>query len=514
MVYKSNIKTVSLVGGIYGALSYALLGYWLFSFSSPGYFAIVAGYFFIYSILFLILKLVESLFKKNFWFVWWLIISSYEFLKTLGFAGFNYGVTGYSLWKETHIIQICDLIGVFGFTAFVIFPSFCIFAFIQKVLKKRDLIRSIETDDELFDSNTHIKSITETERKINFCSIVFPIIASIVWSIFFIFVLIYGFTSKKDTSSYPNVKILAVQTNDNPWKNGVNTYAENLVNVTKLTDSALEINTDVDIVVWPETAIVPSIVYQYESRIDERRYKIISYLLDYINEKSAVFVIGNGHTVVSKNDTKKNDYNSALVFIPGKNVIPPNPEIYSKMHLVPFSETFPYEKEFPAFYKYLIERGNHMWTPGSEYTVFKAGGLTFSTPICYEDTFEENSRLMYRNGARCFINLSNDAWCHNLACQNQHLSMAVFRSVENRVPSVRSTASGQTCIISLNGEILEEAEPFTSTYVIADVPVIPDDRAPTLYCRIGDGVGFFFVFLTLGFLLTKIIIVIIKKIRN
>lgn len=514
LIKKCRLKFVWLAGGLYGFLSYAFLGYWLGKFSGPGYAAVVAGYFFVLAFVFTVLKCTEILFPKNHWILQWLIVCAYEFLRTLGFAGFNYGVTGYALWKQTLLIQICDITGIYGFTAFVIFPSFFIFDFVHKTLEKRALLMNFDGSDELFEANTHIKSITQAEQKIQFCSRVGSAVAAIIWTACFVFVLIYGGYSKKNTSDCKTVKVLAVQTNDDPWKSGVNAYAENLINITKLTDSALEINPDIQLVVWPETAIVPSIVYRYETKKDERRYKIVSYLLDYINEKSADFVVGNGHTVVSANGAKKDDYNSALLFKPGQNVIPPDPQIYSKIKLVPFSETFPYEKQFPWLYKFLIERGNHMWTPGKNYTVFESSGLKFSTPVCYEDTFEKSCRMMYKNGARCFVNLSNDAWCHDLVCQNQHLAMAVFRSVENRVPSVRSTASGQTCIISLNGEILAMAEPFTATYVIGELPVLPEDRAETLCCKFGSSWGLLFLILACGLLLSKIIIVIIKKIRN
>lgn len=513
-IKRCNVPYSALAGGVYGVLSYALFGFWLGKYSVPGYLAVAAGYFFILAFVCVVLKICELLFPKNYWLVQWLVLVSYEFLKTLGFAGFNYGVSGYALWRYPFLIQVCDLCGIFGFSAFVIFPSFFIFGFVQKTLEKRSLIRKIETDDELFEANTHIKSITTTEEKLNLCSRQSSVIAAIVWIFALIFVLIYGKASKKDYQDFPKVKVLAVQTNDDPWKNGVNAYAENLLNVTKLTDLALEINPDVDIVVWPETAIVPAIVYQYQSKKDSARYKIITYLLDFINEKNAAFVIGNGHTVVSQNGAKKSDFNSALVFEPGKNVIPPEPYIYSKMHLVPFSETFPYEKQFPLLYKFLLERGNHMWTAGNEYTVFNVKGLSFSCPICYEDTFEENSRMMYKNGSRCFINLSNDAWCHSIESQNQHLSMAVFRSVENRVPSVRSTASGQTCFIDPNGKILNMAEPFAATYSIGEIPVLPPEQKETVSCRLGKFFGFLFVVLTCLLLLSKLIIAIIKKIRD
>ena len=71
--------------------------------------------------------------------------------------------------------------------------------------------------------------------------------------------------------------------------------------------------------------------------------------------------------------------------------------------------------------------------------------------------------------------------------------MAVFRCAENRVPAVRSTASGQTCIVDRTGQILCEAEPFTETYLTGMMPVADDSAGKTLYNKTGDALAIFFV---------------------
>ena len=177
--------------------------------------------------------------------------------------------------------------------------------------------------------------------------------------------------------------------------------------------------------------------------------------------------------------------------------MPPAPEVYGKMKLVPFTEYFPFDKQFPQLYQMLLNGDTHMWEPGNEPVVFEVvgnGGATkinFSTPICFEDTFGFVGRRFVNAGAQAFVNLSNDAWSKSLACQYQHLSMAVFRSVENRVPTVRATTTGQTCIIDPNGKILAMAEPFVETYLVGSIPVM-DKTVKTMYTRFGDYVGIIF----------------------
>jgi apolipoprotein N-acyltransferase len=61
--------------------------------------------------------------------------------------------------------------------------------------------------------------------------------------------------------------------------------------------------------------------------------------------------------------------------------------------------------------------------------------------------------------------------------------MAVFRTVENRRAMVRSTASGQTCVIMPDGRVRTESAPFQENYLIAQVPLV---NTATVYTALGD----------------------------
>ena len=94
-----------------------------------------------------------------------------------------------------------------------------------------------------------------------------------------------------------------------------------------------------------------------------------------------------------------------------------------------------------------------------------------------------------RAGADVLVNLSNDAWSKSLPAQNQHLSMAVFRAVENRRPMVRSAASGQTCAVDPSGRVTAMASPFQEAWITVAIPL---GKRDTVYTRYGDlpGAGF------------------------
>ena len=336
-------------------------------------------------------------------------------------------------------------------------------------------------------------------------------ICASVWLILFAASLVYGITrlDKEDAQKY--VSVAAIQNNESPWKNGIEEYSKNVKNLIQLTEEAQALS-DVDFVIWPETAVAPSIIYNYDYGTDVRRFMLISQLLNFIDENNAVFVIGNAHQV-DLHSVEKVQYNSALVFESGKNVHPPQPGIYSKMKLVPFTESFPMKHIFPLLYIKLLNGNTHMWEKGDDYTVFKYRGLSFSTPICFEDTFSSICRKMVLNGSRCFFNLSNDSWSESKACQKQHLAMAVFRCVENGVPAVRSTASGVTCIINEKGIIEKQAPEFCQAYVIGKVPVI-NERQQTFFTKNGDLAGIAAAGLSVIILIIESIIVIIKKIKK
>jgi apolipoprotein N-acyltransferase len=66
----------------------------------------------------------------------------------------------------------------------------------------------------------------------------------------------------------------------------------------------------------------------------------------------------------------------------------------------------------------------------------------------------------------------------------QHMSIALFRALENKRTLVRSTNGGITCVIDPNGRITAMLDPFTEDYLIAEAPIYAGEQ--TLYTRWGD----------------------------
>ena len=164
-----------------------------------------------------------------------------------------------------------------------------------------------------------------------------------------------------------------------------------------------------------------------------------------------------------------------------------------KIHLVPFTESFPFKRQLPGIYQWLKEADTHFWKQGTEFVVFDTGAgsggprVRFSTLICFEDTFGYLGREFVRRGAQVLVNMSNDSWSASVPAEMQHLMLGLFRAVENRRSMVRSTNGGMTAIIDPDGRLLQVLEPFTADYLIGAVPVV--DGPHTLYTRWGDWFG-------------------------
>ena len=469
LVRRISVLFSFLWGGIYGVLNYCIFSYWLWGFHPLAMYIVALEYFFYYMLTIPLLKLADIYFPRYGFIVQWLIWIGYEYIKTLGFLGFSYGLVGYSQWQFIPLIQIASVFGVWGVSALVCFPSAWIAAGIKPNCKEpvRNWLHGFRT-------------FAYNER-----------IPALIWCFCVIAALVFGVFIQRDYEDLPTARIALIQPNSDPWIGGVESYKRDFKTLKKLSDQAITDNPNLALVVWPETAFIPRIDWHYRYREDRNTFELVHELLTYLDMQPVPFLIGNDDAIKAVTDERvedRLDYNAALLFRPKENVVPPQPERYRKMHLVPFTEHFPYKKTFPAVYDALIANDTHFWEKGIEPTVFSVNGLEFSVPICFEDTFGYITRRFARHGAKLFVNISNDAWAKSVACQYQHLSMGIFRAVETRVPMVRATASGQTVAISPHGKITAMLSPFIEGYICVDIPVFTTN-SNTWYVLLGDALG-------------------------
>lgn len=449
-----------LWGPVYGFISYAIFNYWLATFHPLAIFIVPIIYATYFFVVVPALWLADRRFGKWAFLVQAIIWLAYEWLRTQWYLGYAYGIIGYALWPAPVLIQIAEIGGVWIVSFLVVLPSFFVAQMINQAGFRGAWSAALRR----------------------------PLVIG-AYGVFFLATILYGIVSPVDYSGSRTWRVALIQQNMDPWVGGFRTYEDSLEILLRESRRAIE-EGDPDIVVWSETSFVPSIHYHSQYRTDQERYELVRELQQYLSTQTRPFVIGNSDGRLRRNDEgelERIDYNAVVVFDPGGEV----QDTYRKIHLVPFTEHFPFERQFPWLYRVLVENDTNFWYAGEEWTVFESEGVRYSTPICFEDTFGYLSRGFVRRGAEVIVNLTNDLWSKSEACAMQHMSMAVFRSVENRRSVVRSTNGGMTVTIDPNGRITHMLEPFVEGHLIGDVPVYTD--RDTVYTAWGDWLAYIFV---------------------
>jgi apolipoprotein N-acyltransferase len=118
--------------------------------------------------------------------------------------------------------------------------------------------------------------------------------------------------------------------------------------------------------------------------------------------------------------------------------------------------------------------------------------------ICYEDIIPSFVRraAAQAGGVDLFVNVTIDAWYGDSAEPWEHLALAQFRSVEHRVPMVRSVSTGVSAVIDAAGRLgehiplrpvsRETLDRYPPELLVADVALARNTAArPTPFARFG-----------------------------
>lgn len=165
-------------------------------------------------------------------------------------------------------------------------------------------------------------------------------------------------------------------------------------------------------------------------------------------------------------------YNSAFLLMPGQ--APPAAR-HDKIHLVPFGEFMPFRFSHRWLYDLLNKLTpwgdmgiEYSLSPGEGRCVFEFGKNAeehrpwrAGVQICYEEIIPYIARGFAghphaapdRKDVDVLFAISNDGWFLHSAELEQHMASAVFRAVENRLPIARAVDTGASAIIHPNGKI-------------------------------------------------------------
>ena len=226
--------------------------------------------------------------------------------------------------------------------------------------------------------------------------------------------------------------------------------------------------TQVDLVIWPETAAPEALRY------DPETFAVVTN----VTAKAQADLLTGTIDFTPRSDPVE-AFNAAALIRPDGVVA----GIYRKIHLVPFGEYVPLRKIGP-FLKWFTPITDS-FECGRDATLFTGHGFTFGTVICFEDTLPDLYRRFVKRGADFMVNLTNDAWFKDSPAAEMHLANAVFRAIENRRSLIRCSNNGVTCLIDSCGFIRHRAQPFTVA-TLAFTLLVPPELPMTFYTQHGD----------------------------
>ena len=367
---------------------------------------------------------------------------------------------GYTQWNNLPAIQIASITGVHGVSFIVVLLN----ATIADIIHTYFISKNQSTTSKTSTTATKRKAFLRfTHHALRFIPIAIVIAC-----------LIYGAqVLSKPVDSPPlaggeggSIKMALAPGNVSQIEKWDPTYLpqifERYMNLVKAADAE-----EPDFIVLPETALHGRIFI-----FEEDGY--LAKLKQILNEGQIHLLTGT-HIVL---DGKM--YNTVFLLSPTGEKL----SSYSKMHLVPFGEYVPITRYLPNFVQLSTD-----FEPGKSIDLFPIPHIEnrkMGVVICFESVFPDLFRKFVKKGASVMGILTNDAWFDGTACPEQHLAMAPFRAVENRVAVFRCANGGISCIIDALGRTI--ATPIlasdTQGLLIERVPL--SNRGGTIYTHYGD----------------------------
>lgn len=468
---RKGYKGAFAVGMAFGALHHSLTSYWLFFYKDFAFWTLgstTLAYSVIYgcaaTIGYFILSTCRDHTRPYVFALGWVCL---EFLKSIGFLGYPWGLIPYSLTSLPIFLQISDITGVYSLSFLLALAS---------------------------------ALTAEATRSAWRHRLFFALLLALV--------LGYGkYSMDKDIPKIHSFRATLAQQNTDPWISGEMAALESNM---KLARAALDASSSkgerpADLVIFSETSLrrpYADFTSWFETNPKSEP------LRPFLAETGAYLLTGAPIILDWKEYSASN---SAILISPSGEQL----QDYAKMHPVPFAEAIPFW-EYPWFRRFMRETIglDSGWVMGEKIEIFSfsppsLGGQTiaFATPICFEDAFADLCRTYVLQGAELLINLTNDSWSRKESAQTQHWAIARFRAIENRITLVRSTNAGLSCVVDPWGRNIVEFHQFTAYSSTVDVPIYKPPH-PSIYTLYGD---WFAMSCTLLFASTLVILALRRK---
>ena len=407
-----------------------------------------------------IFGLIFSFVSKRWNIIWALFTAplvwvSLEFFRSnFSFLALPWALLAHSQYQYLPIIQIASLSGIYGISALIVLVNSA-FAAITLFLLSR------------FKDNPS-----------SFYPMVFrkgAILIVVTAALSVIFAMAYGFKATATPIMDDPIKVAVVQGNIDQIKKWDRKYKDFIMQTyEELTRMASKEHPA--IIVWPESA-TPSPISRNHRLFDQVRR---------ISQSAGTYLLlGSAqHQKFKQGKAGRVKYmNSAFLISPDNKLYN---QRYDKIRLLPFGEYLPIQGTIP--WSFIGIPNIRSFTPGKEFTVFKAPTFKFGVTICWENIFPNVVRKFVKKGGQFIVNITNEAWFGKTSAPYQFVAMSVFRAVENRVSVVRCTNTGVSCFINQNGRILGKVEHdnqdiFIKGYLTKEISL---SKGKTFYTAYGD----------------------------
>jgi len=368
---------------------------------------------------------------------------SLEFIRSFLFSGFPWELLGYSQYKRLPLIQLADLLGVYGLSALIAGANAVIFIALLYFTGKR----------------WHGRAISKRLAAGSTMALVAAVALS--WS--------YGHRRLQAIdgliAAAPKVRIAVAQGNIDQLVKWDPAFQMATIEKYNRLSATLGQHRP-DLIVWPESAAPFYFLYDVEPT--ELVFKGIA-------QTKTDYLIGSPSFVRTGNRAVY--YNSAYLICPAEKKVLK----YDKTHLVPFGEYVPFKKWLPFLGKIVAQVGD--FRGGEKGRTLAWRDQQLGIQICYEIIFPGLCRALVQNGATLLINITNDAWFGKTSGPYQHFSMTIFRAVENRRALARSANTGISGFIDPAGRILASTELLQEAAATQTLPLLKEN---SVYTRIGD----------------------------
>ena len=367
-----------------------------------------------------------------------------EWVRTYFPVGFPWNLVGYTAYRNLELIQFAEFTGVYGVSALIVFFN----AVVYLVIFRRG---------------------TSRLQTISLSSLTVMMVALVAFGA-------WRIANLKNAPAEGTLKVAMVQANIPqslkwdpkflPQSYGV--YQEETTNAAKR---------GADLITWPEAAA--AFLFLPDDRYPAALAEDSAYRQKLLTMAQNIGVpILFGAPALAQLDGQLGFYNRAyLVSAKGEVVAH-----YDKMQLVPFGEYVP-ARSILGFFVNRVVKGLGDMVPGDQQTLFSVKGAKLGVLICYESIFPDFTRREVNLGANILVNITNDAWYGESSAPFQVLAMAAMRSVETKVPMVRTANTGISALIEPSGRITNRTPLFKRGTEIVDVSFRP---VRTVYTMVGD----------------------------